>query len=371
MIVRLNGTVPDELGRTVILLEPEYIIFEEDKLPVILRKSRSASFGVLPAVKKEVLESAEVGRILSRFADSPDHVVAVADGTPVSYNVSPTTDILPIHVKLYIEAAVPESVGPSAVAFKKAVEEARRLNKRLGEIGVERSRLLDRLNVARELAPQLSRLAEEETELKRRFKQALTERRAAWAELSKKMDELGLSGLLKKAPDGIFKVYIPLLKQEITAGVRGSAASAAGFIHRRALRLLGYREPSQHYKVYAVSRLVKDLNAARQNGRSESAIWFRPVLRFVAGDRFTAHLSLNGRTKGVTILEEQTMPDPDTLVRLIRENILQAFGGDLEVRDVDVERLLGGIKPIGETTLPLPVGLKISITFKPKEVKIT
>jgi len=235
VIVRLNGTIPDELGRTVVLLEPEYIIFEEDKLPVILRKSRSASFGVLPAVKKEVLESAEVGRILSRFADSPDHVVAVADGTPVSYNVSPTTDILPIHVKLYIEAAVPESVGPSAVAFKKAVEEARKLNKRLGEIGVERSRLLDRLNVARELAPQLSRLAEEEADLKHRFKQALAERKAAWAELSKKMDELGLSGLLKKVPDGIFKVYIPLLletapplrRASYTAGLYGSSATGS------------------------------------------------------------------------------------------------------------------------------------------------
>jgi hypothetical protein len=371
VIVRLNGSLPEEVGRTVVLLHPKYILIREDDLPTILGKSRSVAFAVLPAVGEGILERHEAGRVLSRFAESPDHVLAVADGgTPIKYHVHPTTDILPLHVRLYLEPGVPDAVGPLVLAFKRADAEVKELQRRLGEVSTERALIFDRVNVEGELASRLPQLADEEASLRRRLKQALMERGAAWKALFESLEAVGLSHLLGKLHDGVLKASIPLLKYELEAGVKHSAASAASLIYRHVLKLMGHRKRHGLFEEYALHHLIRDINLARVRGTAESAVWVRTLLKVRAGERFTAYLSLNGNSDGICIIDAPCMPDIETLPRAVSDAVRGAYGGTIVVRAEDVEKLLGHIKPIGESAILLPAGLKAVVSFKPAEAEI-
>jgi cell division protein ZapA (FtsZ GTPase activity inhibitor) len=370
VIVKLNGGMLEELDRTVVLLKPKYILIREGELPALLKKSRSIAFGVLPAVRSGSLGFRKAKRVLSCFAESPDHIIAIVDDAiQVKYDVSSMSDILPLHIRLYLELKVPEEVGPLALAFKRADAEAKELKKRLSKVSTERAIILDRINVERELAPKLSQLAEEESSLRRRLQQTLMERRSAWAALSKSLEAVGFSYLLGKFPAGMLNVSIPLLKRELEVNVKRSAASAALFIYRHVLKLLGLRRPRGLFEDMALHRLIRDINLARVCGAAESAVWVVVPLKVRAGERFTASLSLSGNSDGTLVINESCMPDVEALPQMISDMVRNVFSGELVVRAEDVEKVLGHIKPVGESIILLPVELRAVLSFKPGEAE--
>ncbi len=369
MMVELNGAVP-ELDRTPVVLEKNFLVIESETLPILFSKSRAAAFGVLPAVKKSVLGDPVVARVINSLINSPEHAVAIVDGGSAFYYVKPTSDILPLNVRLYLDIRVPEEVGPLAVNFKKASDRYRQAERKLQEVIAERGRLLDRVYADASSADKLAKLADDEESLRKRFKQYRLEAKASWDALSDKLSALGLGWLLRKLPDGTVRVQVPLLRQEVTATVYGSAESSAGYIYRSVLRLIGRRERNGLFYSYAVSRLVRWINRARLEGRSDALIWFRPFLKFRAGEAFEVRLSLDGVSPGIAVFSAPSMPDLEVLSRLIANNVKRIFGDILEIREEDVMDVLGGISAVGESSVHVPVGIRATITFQPKQTGV-
>jgi hypothetical protein len=132
---------------------------------------------------------------------------------------------------------------------------------------------------------------------------------------------------------------------------------------------MGHRRQHGLFEEYALHHLIRDINLARVRGTAESAVWVRTLLKVRAGERFTAYLSLNGNSDGICIIDAPCMPDIETLPRAVSDTVREAFSGTIVVRAEDVEKLLGHIKPIGESAIPLPAGLKAVVSFKPAEAE--
>ena len=369
MMVRMDGA-SDELGRTVVVFDPDFVVIEAEKMPALLSKSRAAAFGVIPAVCEEALRDQRAREVLERYIGSPDHILALVNGMKHvkgrQYYVKPETDILPIHIAFFLEPQVPEEVGPLSTSFKSASDAFKAINQRLSQIGSERALLLDRLHVDGEAAPRLAQLADEEASLRRRLRQAYADRKAAGEALWGRLRSLGVDKIVQKLPDGMVTVHVPLIRQDVAATVSGSARGAAGFVYGRVTEVIGYRERDRLQRVLALSRLVRAINAARRSGRAEASIWIRAFLKVSARERFVVMFSLRGGGQGINLVDYPFMPDFETLSQLIPASLRNVYGDALEARAEDVMGLIDKIKPIGDSGVMLPVGLKAVIDFKPK-----
>ena len=366
-MVRLGDGIPDELGRTVVLLEPSYVIIEGDKLPTLCVGERSSAFSVLPAVDNYVIQNRQAYMIVKPLLESPEHILAVlGNGVEGVYRINAYTDIMPINVRLFLEPSVPIDIGPLALEFKKASEYVRRLERRLSAIQDERALLLDRVHADPGAGLKLSELANEEQSLRRSLHEALSRRRAAGNTLWNSLKRFGLENILIRLQPGQGQVSIPLLNQSIPYTVGRRAEITAKHVYRHVCGLIGYRPNYDIHTISAIARLVKDINMARCNGRSEAWIWIRSILRVKSGERFGVMFSLNGRSRGVSIIDSPFMPDPDTLSQLIPANIRHIFGDNIIVREEDVMDALGNIRAIGESSIQLTAGLKAVIDFQPQ-----
>jgi hypothetical protein len=146
-VVELPGPPPEILGRPLVVLDPGFVQmrYDKDSFAKIASKKRQLAFGVTLGLREATFRISYVRGVLET-GDATAVVLKEGETIKGMWYVTTYTDVLPLHIALYLEPDVPDEFGDKARRLEELTKAVSAMKRQGLKVPEDMKRELDELN---------------------------------------------------------------------------------------------------------------------------------------------------------------------------------------------------------------------------------
>jgi hypothetical protein len=146
-VVEISGFPPEGLGRPLVVLEPGFVQmrYDKDSFAKIVSKKRQLAFEVTLGLREAAYRISYVRSVL-QAGDATAVVLKERETIKGMWYVTSYTDVLPLHLALYLEPDVPDEFGEKARRLDELTKTVHEMKRQGLKVPQDVKRELDELN---------------------------------------------------------------------------------------------------------------------------------------------------------------------------------------------------------------------------------
>jgi hypothetical protein len=146
-VVEVSGLPPEVLGRPLVVLDPGFVQmrYDKDSFAKIVSKRRQLAFGVTLGLREATFRISYVRKALEA-GDATAVILKEGETIKGMWYVTSYTDVLPLHIALYLEPDVPDEFGDKARRLEELTRTVSEMKKQGLKVPEDMKAELDELN---------------------------------------------------------------------------------------------------------------------------------------------------------------------------------------------------------------------------------